>query len=758
MFSKRCVWLFVIFLCMLSALLSVKICFSQEEPQSEPAPVTQTIPVERYLPQESIAFFTIRDAKLLSEYWKTGFIYKLWQEPEIKELAAKIKKEFDEGYAEAEKEIKRELGITFDEIFSVFQGEVAFSLIKLDVTTLMMQDPAGIDFVISIDAGEKKDVLKQIIEKMLTSLIEQAGQDNPPSSTSFQYKNQVINSFGNQVFSLLHMFLGTRFFLGLNRKTFEGIVDRYNSAVPQNSLESNENFKQIRNNCRAKGSEIFFVYYDINTFMNSLKAILPPDQSGIFNDMGLLSMKGGGMASYLDKEIVSDVFYTYVPGERKGFYKALSVEGTIDTKLYFPENEVIVLSSGLMNLDACWQYAMQEISKIAAQQGIELLSELKKFEENMGFSIDKDLLPGLSNNHSFYVAMPESGGPFPEIAILLGVKDKQKLSDCINKVVAKLGDITKRVMYEGCVINYIDISSLLQTPQGTCPITPSFMVTDKYLIFAGNPQTIKKIAANFSKDLTPSGTIKELITNMPQNTTGLFYINLAKRSGYLYNTITPFLKNVPGLEIDLGALPEAKTITKCFGTITGYQTVDKDGMQNRITSTSGPTIVSLYVSAIAAAIIIPNMMRAQDIIDVDEQVDQDALAVSRLRVLHLAQEAYKADKSAYAETLLQLKQAEMIDEKLAAGQVGKYIFVLTLDAPTKWHAVAKPKGFGRYYYVDETGVVKWSYSEDVGPDSLPVEEEKDQEPDDENDGIKEGDNGDSGEENGIEEDENGCSD
>jgi hypothetical protein len=100
----------------------------------------------------------------------------------------------------------------------------------------------------------------------------------------------------------------------------------------------------------------------------------------------------------------------------------------------------------------------------------------------------------------------------------------------------------------------------------------------------------------------------------------------------------------------------------------------------------------------------------------------EELAISCLGAIALAQEIHKERYGSYT-SLENLGIIELIDQSIArATSVDNtkagYFFLLLLDYPNSWCAVARPANPGkecsRSFYVDETGVVRCESSEDEG--------------------------------------------
>jgi hypothetical protein len=719
-------WVLILLVALCSVPVLLKVGFSQEPgptPAPPEAPKTQTPPVERYLPQKSLLFITVRRPSLLPEYWKSGFLHKLWQEPEIQKAFAQVKKGFDEHYAEAQEKFKSVTGATFAEFFSVFKGEVALSVVGLDMQAIMM-GPQAIDLVFSVDAGDKKDALIKIIEKTQETIMGMAGgAEGAPAATSYQYKGLTIYSFGTKEMSVNATFLANRYFLATNKSTLEGIVDRYNLAEPKDSLETNPVFKKVRENC-CTGNEVFFAFADPSGFLGTIKDQTPPEESKVFSSLGLLEIQGIGYASNLDKSgTVREVFYTYIPGERKSIFSARVSDGNIDTSIYFPPESVIAYYTGSLNAQALWSGIMEIVSAFPEGESKKFLEELKKFEEKIGFSIEKDLLPGVGTHFSYYIGLPEGGGALPEAVALIEVKDKEKLTKCVDLLLAKLGEKLRKTEFAAGTLYYAPLSELIESAKEAkfpIPYLPTLTITDKYLVIGTMPQTVKRTVASLTQPAPAAGALKDAFASLPKEASSFFYVDLQKGANYIYNTITPFLKDLPAgaPKFDLAALPEAKTITKHLGIISGYEVADKEGIRQELISSSGPVILSLY-SLVIAGVAIPNLLESKT-------AAQQTSAAATLRVIATTVETFRVKFSDYPASEISLRDG-MGEERLlfeapddlpgvegnqdcppinpAAAET--YTFTYTRRGADKWSCTADTNRKDlQDFYIDQTGVLR----------------------------------------------------
>ena len=130
-------------------------------------------------------------------------------------------------------------------------------------------------------------------------------------------------------------------------------------------------------------------------------------------------------------------------------------------------------------------------------------------------------------------------------------------------------------------------------------------------------------------------------------------------------------------------------------------------------------MIVVSIIAIIAAIAIPSLLAARI-------SGNEASAVSSLRTLTTVQEQYRTRFGAYSATLTDLGTAGYIDNVLAAGQKSGYNFENSAAVlNTNWSIEANPVTPGttgeRYFFVNETGVIRFSTTGNAGAGDTPID-------------------------------------
>ena len=127
-------------------------------------------------------------------------------------------------------------------------------------------------------------------------------------------------------------------------------------------------------------------------------------------------------------------------------------------------------------------------------------------------------------------------------------------------------------------------------------------------------------------------------------------------------------------------------------------------------SNKGFTLIELMIVvaiiAIIAAIAIPSLLNAR-------KAGNEASGISSLRTLTTVNEQYRTRFQAYAAALTKLSAEDYIDSVLGSGSKSGYSFTYAGGTNT-WTCAADPSTPGttgdRYFFVDQTGVIRFSSS------------------------------------------------
>lgn len=134
-------------------------------------------------------------------------------------------------------------------------------------------------------------------------------------------------------------------------------------------------------------------------------------------------------------------------------------------------------------------------------------------------------------------------------------------------------------------------------------------------------------------------------------------------------------------------------------------------------------MIVIAIIAIIAAIAIPNLIEAR-------KGSNEAAAIGALRTVSTAQAMFReGDKDGdgrlnYATSLAELSTFNLVDDVLGAGTKQGYSFTILGASTFEWSAAADPVVPGssgdRYFFVDESGVIRFSTTTTATSTSSPI--------------------------------------
>ena len=248
------------------------------------------------------------------------------------------------------------------------------------------------------------------------------------------------------------------------------------------------------------------------------------------------------------------------------------------------------------------------LQNVDQQSADELERSLGELDRELGFSIEKDVLPAYGQVWTLYDA-PSHGGTIASSPILtLEVRDAQKAYEVFSNFMALLkrelpGEMGRDYRFRGVYLaerKFLDrtIYYINTVGDDDVPVAPSFCLTDKHLVFALHPQPIKshlRFRESDSESLTASLSGRRSLDD--RNVIYFARVNTSKAAQLIYGFV-PYIGQVAmssiqgdGGKIDVFSIPSASAILPYVGGTNATIERTENGITSR--STSGIPIPGL---------------------------------------------------------------------------------------------------------------------------------------------------------------------
>ncbi|MCX7703571.1 MAG: hypothetical protein N2234_05670 [Planctomycetota bacterium] len=695
--------------------------------------------VRKLVSEKGIIFFWTPDCERLRTSWRKSFLAGLLNDEEMKMFLESLKKANLSPSAFLDRVLRREIQMNLKDALSVFKGGLLLQLANLDMQAGRREAVLGdiVKFLFLLDSADSKPSLEKLLTNGKEAILRSAHKRLEKSTVD--YKGIDVRGLGSEEAAFFDSFLGNIWALTFDLDGMKQVIDRFKAEGAATVL-SDKTLNTALKASGLMGREEFVLWFDHNALYEKIQAAetpffeLSPDLRQILAKMvkitpNTLLVGAPDGEGYKEVAVVS-----YAEGVPQEFKESVNV----GEKLLVEPEQILMLSAGGAGLLRTYLEAILEAarSKELRWRGeIPLDAFARKFE----FDVEKDVLGQLRGMLQFYVVKPAGSGAWPEIFAVAELTDAEKIIALLEKVIEAAQKKEAEEDEEEYALDEIlrffanvkkhkvgDLTLFVfeseRNGSADVPYAPSFGIIGKKLIFGTQPQVVRGVAKAL-KEPFEAGKFAEVLKKA-QGKNQFVFINIPEVISYAYNTFIPLLRKTAAREleelgIDLSLLPDVKTVRKHFSplTISSYakeNSIVIEAVTERGFGFTGSLIsVVGYVSLCAMAKELDPEARL-----LERLRREEARVVGALKMLATAQETHKIRIGKYAENLDTLIKAGFFNEYYVNLETHK-LTILGV-AGDSWSAVANPKEgslLKRYYFVNQTGVVRMSNTAAIGPDS-----------------------------------------
>jgi hypothetical protein len=581
--------------------------------------------LESRVPASTLAFASIEDVGGMQARFDRTAIAGLFREPEMKAFAAPIQKaldsmlEPDKGGAAggAQRGLAGPFGEAGPMIVKVLKqlqglkGQVAVALLDVDLDQKMPKLVASLDFgqhvgdFVTFLQGLRKQIDpegKAVKEMQKDGRTWWQLQDGPPLSATT---------------------VDTTFVLATSPDLLQQVV----SGPSADPLATSANFQAVR--AKAGGDDLgVFAFANVPSIVKLLGPKMGEENLAVANKLGLDTVQGAAYGMSFAGDGFMDSFVLHAPGADHGIVPLMHMGPFEARALPFAPANTFLFDEGNANLDQILPNVRALVKDVDPDAAAQMDKALQKANASLGVDVEKDLLAGLEGHTGFYVSMPDTGGLYPEVAVLLQVKDPTGCEATMERACQGLAGTlteggrivasTRTLEYHGRNLHLFEMQKA--HGRGIVPFTPTWALIDDWFVATLVPHAMKEIVLRHDDTsgagLAAQEDYQSLRRVMPAGTGMMRYVDLQAILGLLYDTAVPLLQtvakpNVLGHDVpfplDWAQLPAARTVRPYLRSLAVFASWNKDGISVRM---HGP-LPMLGVAMAAGAAAIPALTLAR---------------------------------------------------------------------------------------------------------------------------------------------------
>jgi len=549
---------------------------------------------EKVLPEDTLAFVTLRNIPAMRERIKTYSIYDLWKEPSVQQFLEKPIARMKEELAKAE----GESGVKLDEVWSLLHGQVALSV------SLNPEKPEP-EFVLLVDVGPDGEKAMKLVATVMDKVAEANGSiagrrveeshDGAqlvgvyPTEPNDAIMPQALFSYG---------VAGDVFLLGTPLSAVKRTATLLNNPSAS-SLAASTAYTSTVTKVSADSDLIVFVNIAriIGAVNMNAQGSPVPQFMGAF---GLNSLVSAGLGVKLGQENSTSRFFLQNSGPAQGILKLLMPQpGPLYSGSDVPADAAQYIS-GRVDPTIIWNELEKILGTVMPQALAAINAQVGQLSEQLGQPIDirRDVISVFGPRIALYTRYekPYNIATSQKTLFMVEISSKAAFEQTLDKLRVIAPQLFMMMQPEDYLGH--QVFSMAQQPGMPAPEglpQPGFTATESQLILSNHVDALKahlrtlgKGGASIADSIGFRAGLAQLPTDGrvmisyqdPSSQIALFLHSL--KEGKLSQMLGMFRgdpdTNALLEAFDFSLLPEAAVITKHLSPTTGCAVVGPDGL------------------------------------------------------------------------------------------------------------------------------------------------------------------------------------
>jgi len=544
--------------------------------------------LENRVPASALGLISIEDVSSWEKRFEATAIAGLFREPEMQAFAAPIQEAITQLIESKQEEAGGMFGEATPMVMGLIKqlqglrGQLAVAVLDVDMDAQMPIAAASFDF------GPNVADFVTFLERVLSQM-------DPESNNFSKYEKDGRTWWQNKKGPpITATTVDTAFVVATDPTVLEGIVQ----GGGQLTLASDANFQAVRS--KAGGDELgLFAYANVPAIAEMVTPMMGDEGAMISQVLGLDTIKGAAYGMAFSGDGFMDSLILHAPGADHGLVSLLTMEPYQARALKHVPANAFFYSEYAANFGDLLPNIRRMVTGIEPGMVRQMDDGLAQVNDMLGVDLEKDIIGGLAGGAATYAALPDTGGLYPEVAVMMQVKDAAQYEAVFKRMLTGLAGMvteqgqvimaTRDLEYHGHTLHLVE----LQAARGddVIPFTPTWVLLEDWLVVTLVPHAMKEIVlrqeAGANDGLAAQEDFQSLRRVMPAGAGEMEYIDLQAIMNLLYDTAVPLLQtavkpNMLGGQVpftlDWAQLPAARTARPYFRSMGIFVTWNKDGI------------------------------------------------------------------------------------------------------------------------------------------------------------------------------------
>jgi hypothetical protein len=501
------------------------------------------------LPDSTLLYISVPDFPRSRQDFAHSELYALWQEPEVQAFLEKPRAALREVVGAGKSDSVLEQFFQ-DRVVGLLEGEVFLGVTSLKLTAFQSGIIAGAD--VKQKKLEAEAFLKLVEHDLARHFPNSTATEKRYLGTDYIVwqltgKNQVCHAFLN---SLL-VFTG-------DEDTLRDVITRFAKQAPPNAkpLAASASFQKTLKQLPAGHEAVAYL---------NVKQLL-----GVFGPLLALSPQTGGFFQKVANIEASATSVTFADGLVEDF-SLIQYSGTNHVAEPPIERRTLVLTAPDTSVYAVYSVELaaayrQTMDALAISGNATLTAAATEFDRGLrqrGLHFADDVLANVGPELAL-IGNWREGASHPDVALVAEVKNADALRPKLDIAMEALKDAAPSASAKNPweSQSYLG-TSIRSLPVGDGVVSPSYVVTDKFLILsltADYARTLVAQSKGSGPTLVDNSVFTEALCRVPAASTSLTYCDV--RSLFVPLYALALAHAAPNEFVDFGKLPKAETLAK----------------------------------------------------------------------------------------------------------------------------------------------------------------------------------------------------